>query len=81
LAEDISARSSSTDGLTWSDGVNNGGVAISDYRINMREQGGSYLAIATGVTTQSYTVTGLTLGTTYEFNIEAQNAVGYSDPS
>lgn len=34
--------------------------------------------IATGITTQSYTVTGLSLGTTYEFTVEAQNSVGYS---
>jgi hypothetical protein len=26
-------------------------------------------------------VTGLTLGTTYEFTVEAQNSVGYSTPS
>lgn len=51
LAEDISQRTSTTDGLTWSDGVNNGGVSIIDYRINMREQSGSYSVIATGVTT------------------------------
>jgi hypothetical protein len=47
----------------------------------MREQGGSYAVIATGVTTQSYTVTGLVLGTTYEFTVEAQNSVGFSTPS
>jgi hypothetical protein len=51
LAEDISARSSSTDGLTWSDGANNGGLIIDDYRISMREQGGEYTTIAAGVTT------------------------------
>lgn len=47
----------------------------------MREQGGTYSVIASGVTTQSYTVTGLTLGVTYEFTIEAQNSVGYSTAS
>jgi hypothetical protein len=36
LAEDTSQRTSTTNGLTWQDGVNNGGVAINDYRINMR---------------------------------------------
>lgn len=47
----------------------------------MREQGGTYSVIATGVTTQSYTATSLTLGVTYEFTVEAQNSVGYSNPS
>jgi hypothetical protein len=65
LAEDITQRTSTTDGLTWADGVNNGGLAIVDYRINMREQGGTYAEIASGITTKSYTATGLVLGTTY----------------
>jgi hypothetical protein len=33
------------------------------------------------VTTKSYTATGLVLGTTYEFTVEARNSVGYSAPS
>jgi hypothetical protein len=33
--------------------------------------------VGTGILTQSYTVTGLTLGTTYEFTVDAQNSVGY----
>jgi len=49
LLEDITQRTSSTDGLTWADGSNDGGVAIIDYRINMREEGGVYQVIASGV--------------------------------
>jgi hypothetical protein len=37
LLEDITQRTSTTDGLTWDDGANNGGVAIIDYRISKRE--------------------------------------------
>lgn len=33
LAEDTSVRTTSATGLTWSDGVNNGGVPIIDYRV------------------------------------------------
>lgn len=33
------------------------------------------------MTTASHTATGLILGTTYEFTIEARNSVGYSAPS
>jgi hypothetical protein len=64
-------RTETTDGLIWTDGVNNGGVPIIDYRINFRVLGGSYAIAASGITTQSYTVTGLTLGITYEFTVEA----------
>jgi hypothetical protein len=34
VAEDVAYRTSTTMGLSWSDGSNNGGVAIIDYRIN-----------------------------------------------
>jgi hypothetical protein len=82
FAEDTSVRTSTTNGLTWDDGVNNGGVAIIDYRINMREQGASlYSAVITGLTTKSYTVSGLTLGVTYEFTVEARNSIGFGAPS
>jgi hypothetical protein len=81
LSEDISQRTSTTDGLTWDDGANNGGVAIIDYRINIKEQGGSYSELASGITSKSYTATGLVLGTTYEFTVEARNTLGYSAPS
>lgn len=37
-----------------------------------------YNVIATGVLTKSYTATGLTLGVTYEFVVEARNSIGYS---
>lgn len=47
----------------------------------MREQGGSFAEIASGLTAKSYTVTGLTLGTTYEFVIESRNSLGYSATS
>lgn len=34
VQEDISVRTYTDDGLTWQDGVNNGGVPIIDYRVN-----------------------------------------------
>jgi hypothetical protein len=33
------------------------------------------------VTTQSYTVTALVLGTTYEFIVSSKNSYGFSEPS
>jgi hypothetical protein len=74
-------RTSSTNGLAWTEGVNNGGTAVIDYQINMKEEGGSYTSITFGITSHSFTVTGLVLGTTYYFTVEARNSVGYSAPS
>lgn len=51
LAEDTTQRTSATNGLTWSDGTNNGGLPILDYRISMRVEGGVYAVYASGVTT------------------------------
>lgn len=81
LTEDISVRTYTTDGITWTDGTNSGGVPIIDYRINQRELGGNYLEIASGITTQSYTIPDLVLGTTYEFTLESRNSVGFSSIS
>jgi hypothetical protein len=47
----------------------------------MREEGGTYSIIAVGVTERTFTVTGLTLGVTYEFTIEAKNSVGFGPAS
>lgn len=50
-------RTASTDGLTWDDGVNNGGVEILDYRVNQKAEGETeFTVVATGVLTKSYTV-------------------------
>jgi hypothetical protein len=37
--------------------------------------------LASGITTQSYTITGIVLGVTYEFTVEVQNALGFSPVS
>jgi hypothetical protein len=37
----------------------------------MRETGGVFFVVAVALTEKSYTVSGLTLGTTYDFMIEA----------
>lgn len=40
----------------------------------MRELGDTdYIAVVDGLSTNAYTVTGLVLGTTYEFTVESRN--------
>jgi hypothetical protein len=65
LAEDITLRTSTANGIIWDDGPNDGGEPVEDYRIYKREQGGTYFGVAFGITTKSYTASGLVLGTTY----------------
>jgi hypothetical protein len=65
----------------WNEGPHNGGLEVLDYRVNMRLEGGEYSVIAYVVTIESYTATGLTLGATYEFTVEARNEIGYSSSS
>lgn len=49
VVEDRTAKTSTTVNLVWADGVNNGGVEIIDYRINMG-LGGVFSEIGSGVT-------------------------------
>jgi hypothetical protein len=80
IIEVYADRTKSTLGLTWTDPVFTGGDVIIDYRINIAEQGGSY-SVLNSDTETSYTATGLTAGTTYEFKIESRNSYGYSSDS
>jgi hypothetical protein len=53
---------------------------VIDYRIWFKSTG-SYAVLATGVTTLTYTASGLTTGTTYAFKVQARNSQGYSNSS
>ncbi len=64
--------------LSWTAPTSNGGVALTDYTVQYRELNAptwTTLADATSTVTTA-TVTGLTVGTTYEFRVAALNAVG-----
>ena len=69
--------------LSWTAPTNNGGAAISDYTIQYRAgTTGAWTTFSDGTsTTTSATVTGLTNGTAYQFQIIAVNAAGNSDAS
>lgn len=62
--------------LTWS-APGNGGSAITDYIIERSTDGTNWTPVVDGENTStSYTVTGLTNGTAYQFRVAAKNVVG-----
>lgn len=65
-------------GLTWSEGLSNGGTPVISYRLSFDQGTNTFVIAASGITTKYFTVTGLTPGTTYKFKIEARNVFGYS---
>ena len=67
--------------LTWNAPASDGGAAISGYQYRQSETAGDYTAITwTEITNSaaatSYTVTDLTNGTTYYFQVRAMNSIG-----
>jgi hypothetical protein len=62
--------------LTWTAPSYNGGSAITGYTVEYTPSGGSPQTVSTGGTGTSYTLTGLTNGTTYAVRVAAVNAVG-----
>ena len=64
--------------LTWEAPEDDGGTAITDYEYQIG-QTGEWISI--GSTDTTHTVTGLTNGTAYVFQVRAVNAAGNSAPS
>lgn len=76
----VPARTTGTQiGLTWSDGSNNGGTPVIDYRVSFNGGSGSvYTTIESNIVTLPYIAVSLTPGTTYSFQVQSRNAFGYS---
>lgn len=81
LANNPLVTKSNQIGFTWSAGAANGGTPVIDYRINFDDGTDVFSIDVAGITSTSYTKTGLTAGITYKFKVEARNAYGYSDYS
>ena len=62
--------------FTWTSPASSGGSAVIDYTIMWDQGTGTYVQAASGITTTSYTKTGLTSGTTYNFKVQARNVIG-----
>ncbi|MGI0086874.1 MAG: fibronectin type III domain-containing protein, partial [Nitrosotalea sp.] len=69
--------------LSWTAPANNGGSPITGYNVyrGTTSGGESSTPIATGITSTTYTDTGLTNGQTYYYTVAAVNSVGISPPS
>src|SRR5439155_376211 len=77
------AASSSQISLSWT-APNNGGSAITGYKIESSVDGGltwATLAANTGSVTTTYSDTGLAHSTTYTYRVSAINSVGTGSPS
>ena len=65
-------------GLTWTDGVSDGGTAIIDYQVQYKVDN-VWVTIATGIKPKSYTTTlSLVAGQSYWFRVISTNSVGTS---
>jgi len=66
--------------LSWSAPSDNGGAAIVSYSVEYTPSGGSATVINTGFVNTSYTLTGLSVGTTYSVRVAASNGVAALGP-
>jgi hypothetical protein len=78
LANDPLVTSGNQIGLTWLEGVNNGGTPVIDYKISYAEISEVYATLDSGINGLSYTASNLQSGVTYKFKIQARNDFGYS---
>ena len=78
LAENTQVRDITTLGITWTDGVSDGGLAVLDYRLSIALSDESFTIVASGILAKSYIVTGLSTGSIYNFKVESRNAYKYS---
>ncbi len=79
LANNADITSASVIALTWSAPAVNGGTEVIYYRVSWDQGIGTYVVIAYGITTPSYSTTSpLAANVVYKFKVESRNAFGLS---
>jgi titin len=68
--------------LGWTAPTNNGGAAVSDYKVEVsRDSGSTWSTVPRAVSTsRTLVVTGLAPGTEYQVRVSAKNSAGFSTP-
>ena len=79
MADDALVTTMYQIGLTWYQGLSNGGTPVIDYTIWYQFDTNPYAIFESGVTQTSYVATSLTTGTVYKFKVQARNAFGLSE--
>jgi hypothetical protein len=79
LANDETITTDLTIRFTWSQGLSDGGVAVTDYQVYYDQGTSSFTLLADAVEDTFYqTSVALIAGTTYQFKVLAKNSIGYS---
>lgn len=69
-------------GLTWDEGVDNGGSPVLDYKLSFKDVSESVFTVfESNIEANTITVTGLTPSVTYQFLVQSRNLVGESSYS
>lgn len=69
-------------GISWSDGPENGGTEVIDYKVVYDQSTGQWIELEQGLDTATYTTAvPLVEGSTYSFKVLARNSVGLSSES
>lgn len=76
LANNALVTSGSQIGLTWNQGVQNGGTPVIDFTISYKYDAEPYTVLASAITSQSYTAVGLAQSTQYTFKVLSRNSYG-----
>jgi hypothetical protein len=79
FTNDVTITTATQIGVTWAQGFCSGGSPIIDYTLSIYDvQLQTFVVVQANIVQTSYTITGLTTGTTYIFKVQSRNSFGLS---
>jgi hypothetical protein len=78
LVNDILITDGDQIGLSWSEGLEDGGTPVIDHRILYAAGADTFATLDSNIVGASYTAINLAAGTSYKFKVEARSSFGYS---